>query len=91
MCHTADGSCRGGDLFSAFANRINNAYSFFDPVIINAKGETVSGEVGTVHVTLDGTSAWTLTADTYITSFSGDLSSIAANGHALYVNGEKVL
>ena len=59
--------------------------------ITNAKGETVSSEVGTVHVTLDGTSTWTLTADTYITSFSGDLSSIAANGHALYVNGEKVL
>ena len=59
--------------------------------IKNAKGETVSTEVGTVHVTLDASSVWTLTADTYITSFTGDLSSVVPNGHALYVNGEKVI
>ena len=58
--------------------------------ITNAKGETVSTEVGTVHVTLDATSTWTLTADTYITSFDGDLSSVVTNGYALYVNGEKL-
>ena len=58
--------------------------------IQNAKGETVSTEVGTVHVTLDATSTWTLTADTYITSFDGDLSSVVTNGYALYVNGEKL-
>ena len=58
--------------------------------ITNAKGETVSTEVGTVHVTLDASSTWTLTADTYITSFTGDPSSIVANGFSLYVNGEKL-
>jgi hypothetical protein len=58
--------------------------------ITNAKGETVSTEVGTVHVTLDASSTWTLTADTYITSFTGDPSRIVTNGFSLYVNGEKL-
>ena len=55
--------------------------------IINAKGTTVSTEVGTVSVTLDSTSTWTLTGDTYITSFSGDASNVTANSYTLYVNG----
>ena len=55
--------------------------------ITNAKGTTVSTEVGTVNVTLDGTSTWTLTADTYVSSFTGDASSVIANGYTLYVNG----
>ena len=62
----------------------------FSGEIENAKGETVSTEVGTVSVTLDDTSAWTLTADTYITEFNGDLSQIDMNGFTLYVNGEAV-
>ena len=56
--------------------------------ITNAKGETVSSEVGEVTVTLDATSTWTLTADTYITSFDGDIANVNANGYTLYVNGE---
>ncbi len=56
--------------------------------ITNAKGETVSTEVGTVNVTLDSSSTWTLTEDTYVTSFEGDASSVISNGHTLYVNGE---
>ena len=55
--------------------------------IKNASGSTVSTSAGTVSVTLDGTSAWTLTADSYITSFSGDASKITANGYTLYVGG----
>ncbi|MBQ9382846.1 MAG: hypothetical protein IJT87_01275 [Ruminiclostridium sp.] len=55
--------------------------------ITNAKGTSVSTEVGTVSVTLDSTSTWTLTADTYITEFNGDASSIISNGYTLYVNG----
>ena len=58
--------------------------------IENSKGEAVSAEVGTVSVTLDETSAWTLTADTWINEFNGDLANVDMNGHALYVNGEKV-
>ena len=49
------------------------------------------GAGGTVDVTLDDDSAWTLTGDSYITSFDGDTSNITANGYHLYVNGEQVL
>lgn len=49
------------------------------------------GEAGTVNVTLDEDSAWTLTADSYVTSFDGDTDNIVANGYHLYVNGEQVL
>ena len=55
--------------------------------IENAKGETVSTETGTVNIILDSTSTWTLTADTYITAFEGDASSVISNGYMLYVNG----
>ncbi len=55
--------------------------------ITNAKGATVSSEVGTVNVTLDSTSTWTLTADTYITSFNGDATNVIGNGYTLYVDG----
>lgn len=55
--------------------------------ITNAGGETVSTEVGTVSVTLEGGSTWTLTDDSYITSFTGDTAGIISNGHTLYVNG----
>ena len=55
--------------------------------ITNAKGTTVSTEVGTVSVTLDSTSTWTLTGDTWITEFSGSAASVISNGHTLYVNG----
>ncbi len=58
--------------------------------ITNAKGDTVSTEVGTVNVTLDKTSTWTLTADTYISSFDGDVSNIVSNGYTLYVNGTAI-
>ncbi len=55
--------------------------------IKNANGAVVSSDVGTVSVKLDGTSTWTLTGDSYITSFSGNAANVIANGHALYVNG----
>ncbi len=50
-----------------------------------------SGAAGEVNVTLDGTSTWTLTGDSYITSFTGDLSQVVSNGYQLYVNGSAVL
>ena len=56
--------------------------------IVNSKGETVSTEVGEVSVTLDETSTWTLTADSYVTSFTGSADQIVSNGYTLYVNGE---
>ena len=56
-------------------------------LLFGAKGDTVSTEVGTVNVTLDATSTWTLTGDTYITSFSGNAANVISNGYTLYVNG----
>ena len=50
-----------------------------------------TGDAGEVNVTLDSSSTWTLTGDSYITSFDGDLSQINANGYQLYVNGSAVL
>ena len=55
--------------------------------ITNASGTTVSTEVGTVSVTLEGGSTWTLTGDSYVTSFTGDASNVISNGYTLYVNG----
>ena len=50
-----------------------------------------SGDAGTVNITLSDDSSWTLTGDSYVTSFSGDLSHVTANGYHLYVNGEQYL
>ena len=47
-------------------------------------------EGDTVHVTMDEGSSWTLTGDSYVTSFSGDLQSIDANGYHLFVDGTEV-
>ena len=58
--------------------------------ITNAKGKSVSTQVGKVKVSLDKSSTWTLTEDTYISSFDGDLSNVNTNGHTLYVNGKAV-
>ena len=58
--------------------------------IVNANDDTVSTEVGTVNVSLDSTSTWSLTGDTFISSFSGDTANISFNGYTLYVNGTAV-
>ena len=60
---------------------------YFSGEIENAKGETVSTEIGTVNVSLDETSTWTLTADSYITNFEGNAANVTGNGYTLYVNG----
>ena len=46
----------------------------------------ITGE-GKVAVALDGTSTWTLTGDSYVSSLSGDVSGLDLNGFTLYVNG----
>ena len=58
-----------------------------DGSIVNAKGEAVSTEVGTVSVTLDATSTWTLTGDSYVTELNGDAANVISIGYTLYVNG----
>ena len=69
---------------------LQNGSSFegtFSGEIRNAKGSMVSTEIGTVNVILDGTSTWTLTADTYITYFEGSMENVVTNGCTLFVNG----
>ena len=75
---------------SSLSLNLTNGSSFTSNVsgeIVNARGDTVSTEVGTVSITLDSTSTWALTADTYISSFEGDASCVISNGYTLYVNG----
>ncbi|MCE5188655.1 MAG: hypothetical protein LLF75_05685 [Eubacteriales bacterium] len=49
-----------------------------------------SGAAGTVNVTMAAGASWVLTGDCYITSFTGDVSRITANGFAVFVNGTAV-
>ena len=54
------------------------------------EGSSLTGAIngeGKVSVTLDASSAWTLTGDSYVTSIDGDLSGLDLNGFNLYVNG----
>ena len=55
--------------------------------IVNSRGDTVSAEAGEASVTLDEGSTWTLTADSYVTSFTGSAEQVVSNGYTLYVNG----
>lgn len=69
---------------------LTNGSSFvgsIDGNITNASGKTVSTETGKVSVTLDSTSTWTLTGDSYVTEFNGNASNVISNGYKLYVNG----
>ena len=45
-------------------------------------------EGGSVSVSMDEKSTWTLTADSYITAFDGDIGNVDGNGYTLYVNGD---
>ena len=46
-----------------------------------------SGAAGTVNVTLASGTTWVLTGDSYITSFTGDVSQMTTNGYSVFVNG----
>ena len=55
--------------------------------IADSSGESVSTKEGSVSVILDESSVWELSADSYITEFSGNAAQIISNGYTLYVNG----
>ena len=55
--------------------------------ITSAKGTLVSESLGSVTVSLDASSTWILTADTWISGFSGDPANIISGGYTLYVDG----
>ena len=89
---TLSGAILVGDNSSLTLNLANGS-TFTGSIggeIKNASGETVSTEVGEVDVTLGEGCTWTLTADSYVTSFTGDASQIVSNGYTLYVNGTAV-
>ena len=50
-----------------------------------------NGAAGKVAVTLDESSTWALTGDSYITSLEGNLDQIESNGYHLYVDGKVML
>ena len=90
----ADGQSLNGTILvgsnSTFTLKLTNFSGFtgtFSGDITNAKGDSVSTEIGTVSVTLDDTSKWALTADTYISEFNGNAANVINNGYTLYVNG----
>ena len=86
---TLSGTILVGDN-STMSLKLSNGSTFegcFSGEITNAKGTQVSSEIGTVSVTLDETSTWTLTANTYITEFTGNAENVISNGYTLYVNG----
>ena len=58
--------------------------------ITNAKGTTVSSDVGTVNVSLDSSSKWYLTGDTYISDFEGTAANVITGSYKLYENGTEV-
>jgi hypothetical protein len=45
------------------------------------------GAAGTANVTLGSGCQWVLTGDSYISSFSGDVSQIVTGGYTVFVNG----
>lgn len=53
-------------------------------------GAILSDSASSVTVNLDSQSTWTLTGDSYVTEFNGDLSRVNLNGYMLYVNGAAV-
>ena len=57
---------------------------------LNLKNSSYTGAItgdGDVSVTLDTSSTWTLTSDSYLTEFNGDAANVISNGYTVYVNG----
>ena len=79
---TADGQALSGQItvdgISVLVLTLQNGSSFTGAI-------NVAGQAGEVNVTLDGTSTWTLTGDSYITSFAGDSTQVNLNGYTLNI------
>lgn len=72
------------DALSTLEMSLSNASSFTGS--INSDGT----QAASLAVTMDATSSWTLTADSYISAFNGSLDNVETNGFKLYVNGVAV-
>ena len=90
----------GGNVTLKLSDQIVNGNITVDSIsslTINAGSGTsytgainTSGTAGKVSVVLSDGATWTLTGDSYITSFDGDVSAVNTNGYTLYVNGVAV-
>ena len=87
----------GGDCVLNAENQVLEGTVTVDSIsslALNLTDSSFSGAIsadGQVRVTLNGNSTWTLTGDSNISAFEGDLASVTASGYHLYVNGEAVL
>jgi hypothetical protein len=75
---------------SSLSLNLTNSSTFtgyVDGKITDDTGKTVSTEVGEVSVTLDESSTWSLSADSYVTEFNGNAANVISNGYTLYING----
>lgn len=69
------------DSISKMDMTISNSSSYTGA--INSAGTTASS----LSVTIDDSSTWSLTGDSYITKFNGSMDQVKLNGYKLYVNG----
>ena len=90
----ADGQVLEGTILvgsnATFTLTLTNGSTFegtFSGEIENSKGTVVSSEIGTVSISLDDSSTWTLTGDAYVSGFTGNAGNVISNGYTLYVNG----
>lgn len=72
------------DAISALRASLTNGSQFTGAV-------NPEGLAGDVRLTLDDTSTWMLTADSYLSGFEGDTSQVTAGEYHLYVGGAQVL
>ena len=82
-------------LLSASADSWGRSGSNGGSVTLNLKNQDITGAIlsdslSSVSVNLDADSTWTLTGDSYVAAFTGDLSQVNLNGYTLYVNGAAV-
>lgn len=64
-------------------------------VTLNLKNQDITGAIlmdstSSVTVNMDSGSTWTLTGDSSITAFNGDLDNVNLNGYTLYIGGAAV-
>ena len=90
-----EGSNGGNCVFNAKNQELNGdiIVDSISSLTLNMTDSSYEGMIdgkGDVSVTLDENSTWTLTGDSYISSFEGDLSNVNTNGYTLYVNGTAV-
>ena len=90
----ASGQTLEGDILvgddSTLTLNISNSSTFTGNIIgdiTNASGEEISTSLGTVNVSLDSSSKWYLSEDTYIKSFEGTAANVITSDYNLYVDG----